>query len=113
MADLRYGIVTFKGARAGVLTERANGGTEFTYDSEAPEIACALPRTQDRHIDESGVHPTFAHLAPEGWLRARQKAVADTDGEDDLGLLLAFGADCIGAIGIEDPVGHARPDLLK
>ncbi|WP_417624027.1 type II toxin-antitoxin system HipA family toxin [Paremcibacter congregatus] len=112
MAKLRYGIVTFKGERAGVLSERIDGGTEFIYDSGAPEIACALPRAQDRHVYKAGVHPAFAHLAPEGWLRDRQKAVADTDAEDDLGLLLAFGADCIGAIGIEDREGSARSDLL-
>gem|GEM_PF-383796 len=113
MAGLRYGIVTFKGERAGVLSERANGGTEFVYDPGAPEIACALPRAQDSHVYKAGVHPAFAHLAPEGWLRDRQNAVADTEAEDDFGLLLAFGADCIGAIGIEDPEGRVRPDLLK
>lgn len=112
MSELRYGIVTFKGERAGVLYERADGGTEFIYNPGASEIACALPRAQDSHVYKAGVHPAFAHLAPEGWLRDRQSAVADTDVEDDFGLLLAFGADCIGAIGIEDPEGRSRPDLL-
>ena len=110
MTNLRYGIVTFKNKPAGVLYERANGGTEFVYDSGAPEVACALPRTQDSHVYNTGVHPAFAHLAPEGWLRDRQEAIADTDTEDDFGLLLAFGEDCIGAIGIKDPEGYARPE---
>lgn len=113
MAELRYGIVTFKGQRAGVFSERADGGTEFVYDLGAPQIACALPRERDSHTYNAGVHPVFAHLAPEGWLRDRQSAVADSDAEDDFGLLLAFGADCIGAIGIEDPERRARHDLLK
>ena len=113
MADLRYGIVTFKDRRAGVLAERADGGTEFVYDTDAPEIACALPRALNNHIYKQGLHPAFAHLAPEGWLRDRQTAVADTKAEDDFGLLLAFGEDCIGAIGIEDPERQAPPELLK
>ena len=106
MADLRYGIVTFKGAKVGTLTERPEGGTSFKYDVNSPEIACALPRSEDEHIYPTAIHPSFAHLAPEGWLRARQSSIADAGEGDDFGLLLEFGRDCIGAIGIEDPEGQ-------
>lgn len=112
MANLRYGHVTFKGQLAGSLRETAGGGTEFVYADNAPEIACALPREQQIHEWAIGIHPVFAHLAPEGWLRNRQAAVADTDAEDDFGLLLAFGADCIGAIGIEDPDQYGKGFIL-
>ncbi|WP_308911134.1 type II toxin-antitoxin system HipA family toxin [Pseudokordiimonas caeni] len=114
MAKLRYGNVTFKGRLAGILSETAigSGGTEFVYADDAPEIACALPRETRVHRWASGIHPVFAHLAPEGWLRNRQAAVADADTEDDFGLLLAFGADCIGAIGIEDPEHHGQDFTL-
>jgi serine/threonine-protein kinase HipA len=110
MANLRYGIVTFKGERAGTLREVLGGGTVFEYDDDAPEIACGLPREISIFTwDEgSGVHPVFAHLAPEGWLRSRQSAVADAAEDDDFGLLLAFGSDCIGALGIEDPEGFGK-----
>ncbi|MGF7176598.1 hypothetical protein [Azospirillum doebereinerae] len=45
MAALRYGIVTYKNRRAGVLREAPHGGTRFDYDENFPDtIACALPR---------------------------------------------------------------------
>ncbi|XKH39433.1 type II toxin-antitoxin system HipA family toxin [Azospirillum doebereinerae] len=55
--------------------------------------------------------PVFAHLGPEGWLRDWQSAYADVDSADDFGLLLSFGRDCVGAIGVIDP--EQRPIGLK
>ena len=108
MAALRYGIVTYKSQRAGILSELAGGGTRFLYDEGVTQsIACALPATQREHEYTFGLLPFFAHLAPEGWLRERQSAFADVDGNDDFGILLAFGADCIGAVGVVDP-GHSH-----
>ena len=106
MAELRYGIVTYKGKEVGTLTELPGGGTRFSYYDDAPEIACVLPRNETDHTWPAGIHPFFAHLGPEGWLRERQEAIADADSEDDLGLLLAFGKDCIGAVGINDINDH-------
>lgn len=114
MADERYAIVTFKGEKAGILRETPSRGTSFTYDPGWTEtIACALPVEQRTHDRATGLHPFFAHLAPEGWLRERQSAFADVDREDDFGILLAFGADCIGAVGIVDPGGSHDRVLLK
>ncbi len=110
METLRTAIVTYKGERAGTLAEHGASGSMFTYDDGAPEIACALPRAVGQHVSEVGVHPFFSNLAPEGWLRARQEAIADTEEEDDFGLLLAFGGDCIGAVGIE-PADGIRPQI--
>lgn len=112
MAALRYGQVTYKDAPVGTLRETPGGGTVFAYDDGVTTpIACALPVAQ-RHVTPFGLHPFFAHLAPEGWLRDRQTAFADVDKNDDFGILLAFGADCIGAVGIVDPAdSHRRVSL--
>lgn len=52
------------------------------------------------HYWRGGLHPFFEHLGPEGWLRGRQARAGGTAGQDDFGLLLNYGADCIGAVGI-------------
>ena len=99
MAALRQAQIDFKGRRAGSLREIPEGGTVFEYDPQFPEdIACALPRAHDSHFWPVGLHPFFEHLGPEGWLRNRQARTAEIAIEDDFGLLLAFGADCIGAV---------------
>jgi HipA-like protein len=63
-------------------------------------IACALPTLQREHEWAQGVHPFFQHLGPEGWLREKQARTAHIAEEDDFGLLLRYGADCIGAVGV-------------
>lgn len=103
----RQAIVTFKGVRAGLLRERGRG-THFAYDGDwAEEIACALPITVRDHLWRDGLLPFFEHLAPEGWLRGLQARAGGTAEQDDLGLLLNYGADCIGAVGIL-PLGDAQ-----
>lgn len=115
MADLRYGIVTFKDQRVGVLSELSDGGCRFAYDAGVTRsISCSLPVSRPVHDHPHGLHPFFAHLAPEGWLRGRQTAYADVDRNDDFGILLAFGADCIGAVGVIDPAhSHDRVRLKE
>src|SRR5688572_6655662 len=108
VAELRDADVTFKGRHAGILREDPSGGTSFDYaEGFAEDIACSLPAAKRRHSVPHGVIPFFAHLAPEGWLRARQSEFAEVDRGDDFGILLAFGADCIGAVGIGDPGNSA------
>lgn len=105
MAALRHARIDFKDRRAGTLRETAEGGTVFEYDRQFPEdIACALPRAHDSHTWPVGLHPFFEHLGPEGWLRDRQARTAEIAVEDDFGILLAFGVDCIGAVSIHAPV---------
>jgi serine/threonine-protein kinase HipA len=88
-------------------------GSRFLY---APDwthtIACALPIDQRDHYDHGGLIPFFEHLGPEGWLRGQQARAGGTAAQDDLGLLLNYGADCIGAVGVIAQDGHAlaRPD---
>lgn len=103
--SLRRGRVTFKDAFAGVLEETVGGGTRFSYDPDwREEIACCLPVARREHEWAEGLHPFFQHLGPEGWLRQRQARVAHLAEEDDFGLLLCYGGDCIGAVGLaSDP----------
>lgn len=107
MATLRYAHIRFKERHAGVLRETPEGGTVFEYAPEFTEgIACALPREEERYHWRVGLHPFFEHLGPEGWLRNRQARTAEIAIEDDLGILLAYGADCIGAVSVHDPEEH-------
>ena len=102
--ELRSAEILFKGRLAGILVETAGGGTRFTYEQNwTRDIACCLPVTRREHEWERGLNPFFEHLAPEGWLREQQARVAHVVEEDDLGLLLRYGADCIGAVSIEPP----------
>ncbi|MFZ1885880.1 MAG: HipA domain-containing protein [Rhodoplanes sp.] len=101
--NLRAAQVLFKDAVAGNLVETASGGTRFTYGADwKTPIACCLPIEKREHEWPQGLHPFFQHLGPEGWLREQQARVAHLAQEDDFGLLLRYGADCIGAVGIRD-----------
>lgn len=103
--DVRAAEVLFKDAVAGTLTETANGGTRFAYAPNWKQpIACCFPVERREHEWAQGLHPFFQHLGPEGWLRQRQARVAHIAEEDDFGLLLRYGADCIGAVGIKSTV---------
>lgn len=93
--------ILFKDKFAGILIETANGGTCFIYNPEWTEdIACCLPSTHREHEWRQGFHPFFQHLGTEGWLREQQARIAHIVEEDDLGLLLRYGADCIGAVSV-------------
>jgi serine/threonine-protein kinase HipA len=110
--DLRAAEVLFKDAVAGALVETASGGSRFTYDAKwRSSIACCLPLERREHEWEQGLHPFFQHLGPEGWLRERQARSAHIAEEDDFGLLLRYGADCIGAVGIRSvaPLENVEP----
>ncbi len=114
----RTAIVTYKGVPAGELRE-VGADTRFVYnDGWTETIACALPATQPDHYYRNGLIPFFEHLAPEGWLRGRQARAGGTAEQDDFGLLLNYGADCIGAVGILEPdasqfVAPAEPNVIE
>jgi serine/threonine-protein kinase HipA len=108
---LRTADILFKDQTAGTLEETAGGGTRFTYGREwQTQIACSLPILQREHEWMQGVHPFFQHLGPEGWLREKQARVGHIAQEDDFGLLLRYGADCIGAVGVRLPPGAKTPE---
>jgi serine/threonine-protein kinase HipA len=103
---LRTAQVLFKGQLAGSLSETAGGGTRFSYRPDwIADIACALPAQRREHEWPQGLHPFFEHLGPEGWLRERQARIGHIAEQDDFGLLLRYGRDCIGAVSILPPEG--------
>jgi serine/threonine-protein kinase HipA len=103
---LRKAEILFKDRLAGTLEETAGGGTRFTYaPSWQSPNACSLPVGKREHEWTPGVHPFFQHLGPEGWLREKQARVGHIAEGDDFGLLLTYGADCIGAVGVRPPAG--------
>ena len=107
----RIATVTYKGLPAGELTEIENG-TRFIYNEGWEQsIACALPVEQPDHYCRDGLLPFFEHLGPEGWLRGRQARAGGTADQDDFGLLLRYGADCIGAVGIVPPGGQLPVEI--
>lgn len=105
---LRSAEILFKDQPAGLLEETVTGGTRFTYNNGwQTGIACSLPVTRREHEWPQGVHPFFQHLGPEGWLRQQQAHVAHVQEQDDFGLLLRFGGDCIGAVSVRSKPGAA------
>jgi serine/threonine-protein kinase HipA len=110
--DVRAADILFKDQIAGRLEETASGGTRFTYGKAwQTQIACSLPILQREHEWAQGVHPFFQHLGPEGWLREKQARVGHIAQEDDFGLLLRYGADCIGAVGVQPVPGADVPEI--
>jgi serine/threonine-protein kinase HipA len=84
--------------------------SHFAYDDGwNASIACALPDSTRDHFWRGGLIPFFEHLGPEGWLRGLQARAGGTANQDDFGLLLNYGADCIGAVGILPPDGAVAP----
>jgi serine/threonine-protein kinase HipA len=112
--ELRAAEILFKDVVAGTLEETASGGTRFIYGANwQTPIACCLPVERREHEWEFGLHPFFQHLGPEGWLRHRQARVAHIAEEDDFGLLLRYGADCIGAVGVRSAVPLANVEPIN
>lgn len=106
---MRQSEVRFKGQRAGRIDERPDGSTLFTYEPGwTIAIGCPLPTVANVHPWRWGLHPFFQHLTAEGWLRERQARADYLDREDDLGLLLSYGRDCIGAVSLH-PVSGDLP----
>jgi serine/threonine-protein kinase HipA len=98
----RVADVFYKEELAGRLEETAGAGSRFTYSGGwATPIACCLPVSRREHEWEQGLHPFFQHLGPEGWLRERQARAGRVAEQDDFGLLLRYGGDCIGAVSIQ------------
>ena len=108
---IRTAEILFKDQPAGTLEETAGGGTRFTYAPKwRTQIACSLPVLQREHEWAQGVHPFFQHLGPEGWLREKQARAGHIAEDDDFGLLLRYGADCIGAVGVRPLPGAEAQD---
>ena len=99
--NLRRAHILYKDQVAGLVEETPQNGTEFTYREDwSQTIACALPIEEKRVAWPRGLHPVFENLGPEGWLRRKQALAGQVAVEDDFGLLLRYGADCIGALSV-------------
>jgi serine/threonine-protein kinase HipA len=111
---VRVAEILFKDRPAGRLEETAGGGTRFAYDPAwSEQIACCFPVARREYEWQTGLHPFFQHLGPEGWLREKQARAAHVVDEDDFGLLLRYGADCIGAVGVRGPESLLEPERLQ
>lgn len=110
----RRAEILYKDRVAGSLEETANGGTRFSYMPDWQEpIACCFPVARREHEWVNGLHPFFEHLGTEGWLREQQARSAHMAQDDDLGLLLRYGADCIGAVGVRAPQAAAQTPITE
>ena len=108
MAANLWGKVYYQEQFAGYLSQEPGNRYMFQYDtsylqSSSPAIAFTLPLQIAPFISEDGLHPFFDNLVAEGWLRDAQARSIGARKSDRFNLLLAFGADCIGAVSIIDP----------
>lgn len=100
----RAAEVRINGERAGVL-EESGSRTRFTYDRAwcerpaATPVSLTLPITPSP-FEQSGLHPFFENLLPEGWLLEISTTALKISKDDIFGLLLATCADCIGDVEI-------------
>jgi serine/threonine-protein kinase HipA len=106
MTVARRGRVALDGRPIGWLDESPDARfVTFSYDPDyltAPDavpISLTIPLSRDP-LETWGLHPFFRNLLPEGWLRALAVAKLKVAEDDELGLLLATGADCAGAVEI-------------
>lgn len=108
----RAARVLVDGEPAGVLEERGEGGTRFTYDAswlgrpDAVPISLTVPLRAEPYLHAS-LHPFFENLLPEGWLLELSTAKLKRSKDDVFGLLIALCRDCVGAVSIE-PFEDAR-----
>lgn len=112
MASTHWGKVYYREGTAdlyaGELRQEPGGRCVFTYDegylaARRPAIAFTLPLSSAPYVNEHGLHPFFDNLVAEGWLKNAQARALKINAEDRFALLLAFGHDCAGAVGIVDP----------
>lgn len=115
MAAALWGrVYYYKDLFAGILRQEPSGRCVFTYDAtylaaKHPAIAFTLPCQEAPHVCEAGLHPFFDNLVAEGWLRNAQARALKIDPNDRFALLLAFGHDCAGAVGLIDPAPIKEP----
>lgn len=106
MNDGRQGVVRLDGRPVGSLDESADRRfVTFRYDAvyladpASVPVSLTIPLSAEP-LETWGLHPFFRNLLPEGWLRAVALSKLRIAEDDELGLLLALGADCAGAVEI-------------
>jgi len=99
----RCGEVWNEDRRVGSLREDDRGALRFTYDPGWLDqggfpVSVRLPLSIGTR--ETPAHSFFSGLLPEGGVRQRLCRKLGIDPEDDVGLLLAIGEDCAGALSV-------------
>ena len=92
--------VLLYGQVVGELSQNDSGFLyQYAPDYHGPAISISLPVAQ-RQFPSEMLHPYFASLAPEGWLRQRYSQIQHRDENDLLGMLIDNGKNLLGAIQI-------------
>ena len=108
MANFLWGKVYYKDQFSGYLREEPGNVVSFIYDetylnSGQPAIAFTLPLQATAFISPDGLLSFFDNLVAEGWLEQAQTRLLGKRKLSRFELLLAFGADCAGAVSVMDP----------
>ncbi|PWC15229.1 HipA N-terminal domain-containing protein [Brenneria corticis] len=86
------------GELIGRLTQDHKGYLfEYRENYLGPPLSLSLPVKTGRFRSET-LHPYFASLAPEGWLRKRYSQLQQLDERDLFGILIQNGKNLIGAV---------------
>lgn len=99
-------MVRLDGQRAGTLVEEdGSSRVTFAYDAAYVSMPGAVPVSLSLPLGQGpwttqGIHPFFSGLLPEGWLRLLVVRDGKLDENDEMGILLLAGADCVGAVEI-------------
>lgn len=117
MAQFKWGKVYFKEEFAGILQEIPQDRYSFEYDedyltSKNPPIAYTLPKQKEAFISSLEIHPFFDNLVAEGWMEKAQTRLLGKHAISRFELLLAFGADCAGAVSVIDPSPETLSSIM-
>ncbi|MFN0060776.1 MAG: HipA N-terminal domain-containing protein [Planctomycetota bacterium] len=104
---LRAAIVRLAGETVGLLEESVDG-TRFTYDDQWRARRDSVPISQTMPVraaayESKGLLTFFENLLPEGWLLEIAIAKLKISKDDAFGLLVALGADNVGAVEVIAP----------
>lgn len=101
----RRAKVFYRKQFAGILSEKAEGGYQFVYDSDylkkGQAISLTLP-LQKESFESDVMFPFFAGLIPEGWYLHIVAPTIKVDEHDTFGLLMRTCGDCIGAVSLQE-----------
>lgn len=98
----RSANVYFNGIHAGRLAQTADGclfayNRSYLKQPHAQPISLTLPLNSEPYTSPSLFH-FFRGLIPEGWLFELNARALKIDSQDEFGMLLHTGRDCIGAV---------------
>ena len=106
---MKKAIVYYKGEKAALLTKSSDGYV-FQYvksyiEGTAIPISYSLPLS-DKKFESKILFPFFSGLVSEGWLLEIQTKIQKIDETDYFSLLIHNGKDLVGAVTVEEAMGH-------